>query len=241
MKLRCVLPLVLALVASGCAQAVAAAPLETLERTIGRGEGPIVVMLHGYGSAPEHFLGLADRGDLPRGTLLVLPRAPLRIPGHEGHGTMWFALPHPLGTLGSDRMPGAVQARERVTALLDGLSRAHPGRALILGGFSQGAMVSLDLALRDPRPLAGLVLLSGTMIDEEATTARLDARRGLPVYVAHGTRDTVLAYEGDAHLVEVMRAHALDVRFTTFDGGHVATPVVSTELAAFVTRCASAR
>lgn len=235
--------LTLALLAVACTSSpprVAPPPLETLERTVGVGDGPIVVMLHGYSSAPEHFLGLADRTDLPAGTLLVLPRAPDRIPGVD-HGTMWWPLPDDLQRITHERLEGMDVARERVSALLDHLARAHPGRPIVLGGFSQGAMVSLDLALHDDRPLAGLALLSGTFVDEPDTVALLDRRHGQRVYVSHGTSDDVLRYEDDAALVEAMRAHQLDVRFTSFPGGHVVTPEVSTELAGFVTRCASAR
>lgn len=213
-------------------------PLETIERTVGTGPGPVVVMLHGYGSAPEHLVGLADRTDLPGGTILVLPRAPSPIPGRS-EGTMWWELPRDLSRLGEGRQPGMDEARARVIGLLDAVEAQHPGRRLILGGFSQGAMTSLDVALHDPRPLAGLALLSGTMIDETETIARLDTRRGLRVYASHGVSDDVLAFDADARLMDVMRLHGLDVRFTTFFGGHVVTDEVSTELAAFVARCAS--
>ena len=213
--------------------------LDTIERTIGTGNGPIVVLLHGYGATPEGFLGLADRTDLPAGTLFVLPRAPLPIPGRD-QGSMWWLLPDDLDRVTREPMPGIQGARARVRALLDRLTRAHAGRPLVLGGFSQGAMTSLDLALHDPRPLAGLALMSGTMIDERDTLARLPRRSGQRVYVSHGTRDDVLRYDDDdARLVDRMRAEGLDVRFATFDGGHVITEDVSTDLAAFITRVAS--
>jgi phospholipase/carboxylesterase len=226
------------MLAVGCAApppARSTPPLAVVERTIGRGSGPILVMLHGYGSMPEHFLGLADRTDLPSGTLLVLPRAPLPIPGFD-HGTMWWPLPPDLASLPHARPPGLDSARAAVAGLLDDQSARHPGRPIVLGGFSQGAITTLDLALHDARPLAGIALLSGTLVDETETDARLASRRDLPIYLSHGTHDDVLAYADDARLVEHMRAHGLDVDFTTFDGGHVVTPEVSTDLAAFVTR-----
>jgi len=234
-----VLVLALAACSSGTPSATTPA-LETLERNVGRGAGPLVVLLHGYGSAPEHFLGLADRTDLPAGTLLVLPRAPLPIPDHD-HGTMWWPLPDDLGRIPREHLPGVDEARARVTALLDRVAHDHPGRQMLLGGFSQGAMVSLDVALHERPRLAGLALLSGTFADEAGTSARLDALRGLPIYVSHGTSDDVLPYADDARLVEAMRAHGLDVSFTTFAGGHVVTDEVSTELAALITRVAASR
>jgi phospholipase/carboxylesterase len=231
----------LALLTIACQQAAAShpRPLEALERTLGSGDGPILVLLHGYASSPETFLGLVDRTDLPRGTLLVLPRAPLPVPGVD-QGTMWWPLPRDFGRIRREHLPGLDEARERVVALVERLETEHPGRRVLLGGFSQGAITTLDVALRNPTlPLAGIALMSGTMSDEYGTMARLEARRGLRVYVSHGTHDRVLSYDDDARLVDAMRAHGLDVTFDGFDGGHVVTPEVSRALAAFFTRCAS--
>jgi phospholipase/carboxylesterase len=152
---------------------------------------------------------------------------------------MWWPLPEDLSRIARERVPGLDAARARVQDLLDRQMAAHPGRAVILGGFSQGAITTLELALHDGRPLAGIALLSGTPSDEAGMAAHLDRRRGLRVYVSHGRFDAVLRYEDDARLVETLRAHGLDVWFTSFDGGHVVTDEVSTELAAFITRCAA--
>lgn len=210
-----------------------AVALEALEIHATSGEGPLVVFLHGYGSSPETFLGLAERTDLPAGTGFVLPRAPLPIPDYE-RGTMWWPLPPHFAEIARGPMPGADDARASVLRLLDRVQREQPHRPLVLGGFSQGAMVALDVALHDPRPIAGLVLMSGTMMDEAETLARLPSRRGLRVYASHGTHDSVLAFDGDQRLVEAMRAQGLDVAFTRFEGDHEVTPQVSNEVAAFI-------
>lgn len=229
----------LVLVLAGCSASVAAAPLETIERHVGTGPGPVVLLLHGYSSAPETFIGLTERHDLPGGTLLVLPRAPLPVPNVD-HGTMWWPLPQDIEEITRHRMPGMDDARARVSALLDHLATAYPHRPIVLGGFSQGAMVSLDVALHDTTPLAGLALFSGAPIDEQNTNAALDSRRGLRVFASHGTADRVLSYDDDMQLMAAMRAHDLDVQFMSFDGGHVVTPQISDQFAAFITRCASA-
>jgi phospholipase/carboxylesterase len=222
----------------GCtAAATAPAPLDRIERTVGEGGGPVVVLLHGFASMPEHFLGMTERTDLPGGTHFVLPRAPLPIDGVD-RGTAWWPLPSDLSTLRSRRVPEMDVARTRVVALLDQLAARYADRRLVLGGFSQGAIVSLDVALHDARPICGLALMSGTLVDDAATEALLDTRRGQRVYVSHGTHDPVLAYDDDAHLVERMRAHGLDVDFRTFDGAHVVTDDVATDVAAIIRGCA---
>ena len=230
--------------ATACAVPTLAAPstLSVLDRSIdvdrARGDragGPVLIFLHGYGSAPETFLGLAQRTDLPQGTHLILPRGPNTL----ASGASWWPLPSDVHRIVRERLPGMDDARARVSALLDRVAREMPGRPIVLGGFSQGAMVSLDVALHDAAPLAGLVLMSGTMIDERETRARLGSRRGLRVYVSHGREDPVIPYVDDARLAEAMRDSGLDVSFAPFEGGHVVTPRVSMEVAAFVRRCAA--
>jgi phospholipase/carboxylesterase len=226
------------LLALGCtANAATPEPLDRIERVAGVGDGPIVVLLHGFASMPEHFLGMTQRTDLPPGTHFVLPRAPLRVDGVD-RGTAWFPLPSDLGTLRRRRVPEMDDARARVIEMLDRLRARFGARPLVLGGFSQGAMVSLDVALHDARPICGLALMSGTLVDEAATDALLDRRRGQRVYVSHGTSDPVLHYDDDARLVEMMRAHDLDVEFRTFDGAHVVTDDVAADVAAVIRRCA---
>src|SRR4051812_19202259 len=102
----------------GCAASPASA-LETIDRTVGIGDGPIVVLLHGFGSVPETFLGLADRTDLPPGTRLVFPRAPdpvviagAPLPTAAPLGRMWWPLPRDLGRIPRERLSGMDGARE---------------------------------------------------------------------------------------------------------------------------------
>jgi len=97
----------------------------------------------------------------------------------------------------------------------------------VLGGFSQGAMLSLDVALHDPRPLAGVMFLSGTMVDAADWVPRMRARRSLPVLATHGRGDTVLPF-GPAEEVATRLAEAgVAVRFLPFEGGHEVTSEVS--------------
>ena len=111
----------------------------------------------------------------------------------------------------------------------------------MLGGFSQGALLALDLAAHDPRPLAGLVLLSGSLMDEAELTPRLPSRRGLSVRMTHGRADDVLPFERAEDLHRALVTAGLDVRFEPFEGGHEVTPAVSEGTARFVREVASAR
>src|SRR5213075_320950 len=88
----------------------------------------------------------------------------------------------------SDEVPdGLAEARDLVSAVV---REAHAGGSprIVLGGFSQGAMLALDTALHLDLPIAGLVLMSGTRINAAAWRARLDRVRGVPILMSHGKR-----------------------------------------------------
>ena len=64
---------------------------------------------------------------------------------------------------------------------------------LVLVGFSQGAMMSLHVALRRPEPVAGVVAISGRLLRPEALTTEITVRP--PVLVMHGDQDPVVPFE----------------------------------------------
>ncbi len=124
-----------------------------------------------------------------------------------------------------DTPEGLGKSRRLLTACL---SEAARGAGLglgdvVLGGFSQGAMLSLDTALRLDEAVAGLVLLSGTLISEEEWRRRAALRRGLPVLQAHGRQDPLLPYAAAEALRDLLVQQGLDVDFRAFEGGHTIT------------------
>ena len=74
---------------------------------------------------------------------------------------------------------GLASARLLVNAMLDELTETLAPSHLVLGGFSQGAMLSADVVLRSERTFAGLVLLSGTMIAEPCRCSTASIRPGM--------------------------------------------------------------
>jgi phospholipase/carboxylesterase len=81
-------------------------------------------------------------------------------------------------------------------------------------------MIAADVAFTTDEPMRALVLLSGTFVDERAWTQGMARRKGLPVFIAHGTSDTILKYDVATRLAERMRAAGLVVTWVPFAGGH---------------------
>jgi phospholipase/carboxylesterase len=117
---------------------------------------------------------------------------------------------------------------------------APPGARLVLGGFSQGAMLACDVGLRlEPAP-AALVLFSGSLINAPEWRQLAPRRRGLPVFQSHGREDPILPY-GDAERArELLEEAGLEVEFLPFPGGHGIHPLALARAAALVARACPA-
>ena len=215
----------------------------------GGGEGPVVVLLHGFGAPGDDLVPLWRVLAAPSGTRFVFPEAPLDLGDRSlGRAWWWIDLEERIRRqeLGEKRdtteVPSGLDAaRSHVETLLDDLEAAMhppPGK-IVLGGFSQGAMLALDVAIRSTRPLAGLALLSGTPIATAEWAAYFERRSGLPVFMSHGQNDPILAFDLAVELRDTLSLHGMRVDWVPFRGGHGIPPNVVDELSAFLRRVLS--
>jgi phospholipase/carboxylesterase len=202
-------------------------PLATI---VHGGEGPpTLVLLHGYGSSAEHWAPFTHTIALPPGARFVFPQGPEVTvpPDGPADGRAWWRLElaahiPPGGAIpdfSTAHPPGIDVAAARVRDLLGDL-HARPGGPLVLGGFSQGAMVAADIAFRTDEAMTALVLLSGTIVDEAAWERGLAARRGLPVFVSHGEADVILPFAVANRFRQKMQRAGLQMTWVPFAGAH---------------------
>jgi len=226
----------------GCSAAPSASEEHSLPalRTLRRGEGngPVVVILHGMGSRPEDMVSFAERTDLPEGTRFVFPYAPTATHPPEGRerGFIWWSLGDDFADPRRHQYPAMEVVRRQVIALLDSLEEEYgvSSERIVLGGFSQGAMLAMDVALHDPRPFAGVIIMSGTFVDEASWMPLMAHRRNLRVFQSHGRQDDVLLFGPAEELSQRLLANGVDVRFFPFEGRHQVNAEVSERVAAFV-------
>lgn len=216
----------------------------------GGGDGLTVVLLHGFGAPGDDLVPLADAIAAPAGTRFLFPEAPMLLPAElgGGGGRAWWMIDMmrlqmammmgQLRDLTQEVPEGLEPARERIIRLLDALVRDHrvDRERLVLGGFSQGAMLACDVALRTDDPLAALVLMSGTYLAESEWQPLMEKRKGLPVLQSHGTGDPLLPFEIAERLRDALTAAGLDVEFIRFGGGHGIAPDVLAHLGALLGR-----
>lgn len=204
-----------------------------------------VILLHGFGAPGTDLVDLGRYLDLPM-TRFVFPEAPLALGGPYGDARAWWLLD--LAKLERDLRTGS--SSDRSHELPEGLPgiRAHMGRfideiaakfatpteRIVLGGFSQGSMLALDVALHHPERLAGLVLLSSTIIARSAWAPLMPKLAGLPVFQAHGRGDALLPFGVAEQLRDDLRTAGALVEWHPFNGGHEIPPNVLAELATFL-------
>ncbi|MFQ5993101.1 MAG: alpha/beta hydrolase [Nitrospiraceae bacterium] len=214
----------------------------------GGGGGPVVILLHGFGAPGDDLVPLGETIKGPVGTRYVFPVGPLSFQMGFGESRAWWMidmdqLNRDLATGRvrdlSNKIPqGLAEARERVVTMLgelDSLLEADP-RKTVLGGFSQGAMLAGDVALRTERQFAGLVLLSGTLIAKDEWLPLMPRRNHLPVFQSHGSMDPLLPVS----LAEQLQGHlfdaGFDVEWVGFHGGHEIPDEVTVRLGEFILR-----
>jgi phospholipase/carboxylesterase len=194
------------------------------------GKGPPdFMLLHGYGSAAKYWLPYAQTIPFPPAGRFLFPQGPEMVARKDGRrdGRAWWDLDLAAhlrpGKLGVDLTQEDPRGLERAAQLVRrALAREGnaANRAFVLGGFSQGAMVSCQVAFTSDEPLAALVLLSGTPVDRAGWREQMSRRKGLPVFMSHGRADNILPYDLADRLRADLVAAGLSVTFVPFDGGH---------------------
>ncbi|WP_225026092.1 alpha/beta hydrolase [Xinfangfangia pollutisoli] len=155
----------------------------------------LVVFLHGYGADGADLLGLAEplAPHLP-GTQFLAPDAPEPCRGNP-FGRQWFPIPRMDGSTEAEARAGLLAAAEDLNAFLDArlAETGLPASALALVGFSQGAMMSLQIAPRRPDPVAAVVAISGRLLAPELLIG--ESRVKPPVLLVHGDQDPVVPFQ----------------------------------------------
>lgn len=187
-----------------------------------------VFMFHGYGADAEDLRSLATVLKTGKNTHWIFPNGPLSVPiGPGWTGSAWwpvdlarFEKPDDLSWTETEpqELP---RLREE---LLAWIHRVEPDwNKVILGGFSQGAMLACDLFLHAPQTPLGLMLLSGALINRPNWEVKVKARAAQSTprfFQSHGTNDTVLPFKVAAKLETLLTQNAWKGSLMSFNGSH---------------------
>jgi len=164
-----------------------------------------VIFLHGYGANGADLIGLADPlGPHMEDTLFLAPDAPEACAGAP-FGFQWFPIPWIDGSSEEESMAGMARAAEDLNAFLDGVMVEEDllAEQLVLFGFSQGTMMTLQVAPRREDAFAGLVGFSGRLLQPELLADEVVSR--MPVLLVHGDEDDVVPVQSLPAAVEALQ------------------------------------
>jgi len=178
---------------------------------------PLLVLLHGVRSNENDLLGLVPMLD-PR-FYVVSAQAPIAMgPGAYG----WYHVEfRPDGFLINDEE--ADHSRGLVLKFVEELKARYPidPDQVFLMGFSQGCIMSLGVALSNPKGVAGVVGMSGRLLKSSlAHMAPEPELQGLPAFVVHGTRDQVIGIEYGREIKDVLSKLPVNLTYREYETGH---------------------
>lgn len=196
----------------------------------GQANGPLIVMIHGYGASQFDLVGLADGLSRQQELSWYFPNGLFEVPiGPHMTGRGWFSISY-------DEVDAAIRSNTAISSLQNGRPKGfdkslnallkalaesgHAPETMVLCGFSQGSMMALELATTLPEKPLGAVLFSSALFDHGGLKKRLTRLKDFKVLQTHGRQDQVLSEGGALMLKDLMEAHHLNVEFISFNGGH---------------------
>jgi phospholipase/carboxylesterase len=195
-----------------------------------------LVLFHGRGTDENDLFPLLDALDPERRLLGVTPRGPLSLPPGGAH---WYV----LGELGYPPPETFLPSYRMASALVDELATETgiPPERTVLGGFSQGAVMSYALGLGADRPRpAGIVALSGFVPTVEGF--ELDLERPLPpIAIGHGAYDPVIGVEWGRRAKDLLERAGADVLYHESPLPHAVDPAFLGELQPWLRAAVQAR
>ncbi len=180
---------------------------------------PLVLVLHGRGADANDLADLAPMLDPPGGARFVFPNAPKPFEPMPGYafGYTWFEGWPPRGE-------SLQESRALLLELIDELVKRYPtppGK-LILCGFSQGGLMSIDVGYRTQQPLAAIVVMSGAIAEADAPD--FAAKKDVPVLIVHGTEDDMIPVLAARRARRILEQHGIEPEYHEFPMGHQVTP-----------------
>ena len=223
-----------------------------------------VVLCHGYGAPGSDLVGIAfewmeELGSISERFQFIFPTAvsDLAALGMPDGRAWWpINMARLMEAVQADRFdelhalepPGMAESRQLLVEAIEAMqaelarrSNTDQPRRLVLGGFSQGAMLTMDTALRGlPEPPQVLLQFSGTLVCQNAWAAHLGKLASTRVYQSHGTADPILPFSSAVALRELLTEANVELTFHAFPGGHTIDRIALQQTASLLADLAQA-
>jgi phospholipase/carboxylesterase len=202
------------------------APLEHRLRPADGDPVGALVLLHGRGADEHDLFPLFDILDPERRYVGACPRGPLALPPGGAH---WYVVQR----VGYPDPDAFFPTFDRATRWFDGFLTEHglDHQEAVVGGFSQGAVMSYALSLGKGRPRpAGIMAFSGFIPEVEGFDIDLENLGGYPIAIGHGTYDPVITVDFGTHAKNQLEKAGADVLYRESPMPHTIDPDFLNEL-----------
>ena len=220
-------------------------PLQTLDFSPGAAAAATVIVMHGLGAAPTDFLSFVGSMDLSAigPVRWVFPAAPIQAVTLNGGMEMpsWYDI-RGMDIVSRQDEAGLRASAAEVQAVIDReVALGVPASRIILGGFSQGAVMALLTGLRAPQRLAGLLGMSGYLALASTTEAeRSAANRDVPIFLGHGRQDGVVPFAAGVAARDALVALGYAVEWRDYPMQHGVAPQEERDINAWMLKVLSA-
>ena len=192
-----------------------------------------VVLFHGYGANALNLYPLSRYLDIDNRIRWVFPEGlePIDM-DPSGLCRTWF----PLDIEAFQRNDPSCVCLSDLNLIIGKTYQAlkslcAPNTHLIIGGFSQGAILTTNLIMKTNLDIAGLIVLSGFLLDQEGWK---EPREELSFFQSHGYSDVIIPYSEGQRLEIALKKRELIGQLFGFDGGHEIPESVLTQLRKFL-------
>lgn len=200
-------------------------------------DGKWIILFHGFGADATDLANLKDHFHFDKPCNWLFPNGHHSVeigPGYTGRA--WWKIKMSELQPGMDwsqaRPDGLDQAVTLVFKMIS--SMKFQWKDLIIGGFSQGAMLATEVFLKAPETPAGLICLSGTLLSEPSWNELAPARKGSTIFMSHGEIDQVLPHKGSINLQKFFEKHEIKTQFASFRGAHEIPVAVLNKMTSYI-------
>ena len=180
----------------------------------------LLVLLHGVGSNEQDLFGLAPH--VPAHFHVLS----LRAPNAMGPGSYaWFQFGiTPAGRVINEAQESA--SRQQLAQVLASAAQqlGVPAARVVVGGFSQGGIMSLSLLLTQPQLMQGAMVLHSRLLPQVLPLmAPASQLQGKQLWVSHGTVDQMIPLANAHAIRSAVQALPLTLRYAEFHSAHEIT------------------
>lgn len=193
---------------------------------------PVVMLMHGYGASMADLASLSPAISRD-GYVFIYPNGPIEVqigPGMSGYS--WI----PRDS--SDSQNDWDRTDRMIEGIIEDVIQVYkvaPGD-MVLGGFSQGGMMTYRVGLLKPDIFAGLIILSGKVSEPEAIRQNLQKCSSQAIFVAHGTSDTMISVRNARESLEFLESEGYEPEYHEYPMGHEITQELLDDLVPWLKR-----